>query len=79
MSAVRPDLVSAPADRSGYPPNVPVPGLQVYSGRVWAGWDGYTDSPGQESADAGAELLDRLASALADRIEAFASFGRSAT
>jgi creatinine amidohydrolase len=73
VSAVRPDLVSTPQVRSGYPPNVPVPGLQVYSAGVWAGWDGYTDSPGDSSADLGRQLLDQLASALADRIAAFAS------
>lgn len=78
VSAVRPDLVSAPEERSGYPPNIPVPGLQVYSARVWSDWNGYTDSPGQASADVGADLLDRLASALADRIEAFATSGHSA-
>jgi creatinine amidohydrolase len=79
VSAVRPDLVSGPEVRTGYPPNVPVPGLQVYSAGVWAGWDGYTDSPGDGSAEVGRQLLDRLAGALSDRIAAFASSGHSPT
>jgi creatinine amidohydrolase len=76
VSAVRPDLVRSPGVRSGYPPNIPVPGLQVYSAGVWSDWEGYTDSPGQASAEVGARLLDQLVTALADRIEAFASSGR---
>ncbi len=74
VSAVRPDLVFDPQGRDGYPPNIPVPGLQVFSARVWSDWEGYTDSPGQASAEVGEHLLDQLANALAERIEAFASY-----
>jgi creatinine amidohydrolase len=79
VSAVRPDLVRSPQDRGAVPPNVPIPGLQVFSARVWAGWNGYTDVPGQGSPDLGADLLDRLAGALAARISAFANLGESGT
>lgn len=73
VSALRPEFVSGAAERHEYPPSIPVPGLQVHSANVWAGWNGFTDSPGAASSDIGAELLDRLSNRLAERIAAFAS------
>jgi creatinine amidohydrolase len=73
VSALRPELVTGAAERTDYPPNIPVPGLQVHSADVWAGWNGFTDSPGTGSAEVGRAMLDRLSNSLAERIAAFAS------
>lgn len=73
ISAVRPDLVTDPPTRADPPGTIEVAGLTVQAARIWSDRDGYTDSPADGSVATGQLLLDRLASALASRLGAFAA------
>ncbi len=66
--AVRPELVRPRAARDE-PRWVPVVrNVDIYSGAVWQGIEGYTDDPARADAEQGNAWLDHCVSALSDRL-----------
>lgn len=71
MLAVHPELVHPDRERPGGESGQQ-PGRGVYGPRIWAGIDGFTDAPELASASSGEEMLARIVTDLATRLQALA-------
>lgn len=65
---LRPELVGTPPARPAQPAIADVGDVLIHTETVWRALDGYTDTPADAAAQAGASWFDACAAALADRI-----------
>ena len=72
VQAVRGDLVRRPPHRDEPPQPPTVSDVDIHSGEIWRGIDGYTDQPERATESRGRAWLDEIASGLAERFVALA-------
>lgn len=66
MLAIRPELVLGRGTRNSPPQYLTLRGAEIYSAAEWSRIDGFTDNPGDATAEPGRVLLDQIVAELAD-------------